>query len=402
MKVLMIVDLDNEISGEAVYVSQICKTLIEAGVRVKIIVQTSQYKNLQILNDLRDVEVFPYYFYPRWRWLMAESLIDFDLLKKIRYSIKKFKPDIIHLHNVRSIKSILLASLGVPMVQTIHDLTMVNQWFELPNYEFNQQMTFWQKIFWALNNKKISLPRVLINYWLLNHHRVKKVFINYFICPSHSTFKVAVKFGLSQAVFLPHFIFDDPVFKQNESKNLLFVGRLVQAKGLEYLIEAFKLAHEINPDLSLTIIGDGDQKNIINESINSYQLGDNVTLVGWVNPNQLEDYYRQAMAVVVTSVVAEAGPLVILEAFSHGRPVIAFDVGGCNEIIDDSVNGILVEPFDVNGLAVAINDLVRHPNRALALGLAGREKVTRHYKMENHRLALLKIYRQSIAKKARG
>jgi glycosyltransferase involved in cell wall biosynthesis len=160
---------------------------------------------------------------------------------------------------------------------------------------------------------------------------------------------------------------------------ILFVGRLVERKGVTHLVEA---VGRLVPDLRarLTVIGDGPERVSLEAQIARDGLGDRVTLRGRVAEAELRDAYRAADVLVLPSILDARGDteglgVVLLEAMSYGVPVIGSDLGGITDIVRDGATGLLVPPADPAVLAAALERLARDPALAARLGEAGRTRV---------------------------
>lgn len=146
-------------------------------------------------------------------------------------------------------------------------------------------------------------------------------------------------------------------------KTLLFVGRLIERKGLTYLIDAF---HNISfkEELHLNVVGEGPLRSVIQEKINALHLQNKVTLYGSVSEKKLRQLYRDCDVFVLPAITDSWGDtegfgVVILEAMSYAKPVIASRVGGIPDMVKDRVNGLLVSEKDSKELARAILLIIR-------------------------------------------
>lgn len=138
----------------------------------------------------------------------------------------------------------------------------------------------------------------------------------------------------------------------SQTNSLLFVGRLnMEVKGIDLLVPIMKRVCSVFPDVTLNIVGDGGDKDKFLELIQQENLEKNIVLCG--KTNQVQKYYEQSSLLLVTSRYEGFG-LVITEAMAHGIPVVAFHAYGPDEIINDSVNGYLLEQGDVDGYADCI------------------------------------------------
>jgi glycosyltransferase involved in cell wall biosynthesis len=160
---------------------------------------------------------------------------------------------------------------------------------------------------------------------------------------------------------------------------ILFVGRLVERKGVTHLVEA---VGRLAPDLRarLSVIGDGPERVSLEAQIARDGLGDRVTLRGRVSEVELRDAYAAADVFVLPSILDARGDteglgVVLLEAMSYGVPVIGSDLGGISDIVRDGETGLLVPPADPAALAAALERLTRDPALAARLGEAGRKHV---------------------------
>jgi len=144
---------------------------------------------------------------------------------------------------------------------------------------------------------------------------------------------------------------------------ILFVGRLVPIKGVQYLIEATRILVERRLDIMLVIIGDGDERNTLEKLTRDVGLDERTQFLGPVENHRLPEYYRRATLVVVPSLMLPSGetegmPVVVLESMACGTPVVASNVGGIPDIIEDGRNGFLVEPGNSAQLANAISNAI--------------------------------------------
>ncbi|WP_295697064.1 glycosyltransferase [Lapillicoccus sp.] len=156
-----------------------------------------------------------------------------------------------------------------------------------------------------------------------------------------------------------------------ETGRLLFVGRLVEKKGLTHLVEALRLLDD--PSLRLTVVGDGPLRRDLEDQATGLQ----VEFLGALGRTTLAQQYARATVMIVPSTRAASGdqdglPVALLEAMGLGCPVVASDLPGINEVVLDGETGRLTPPGDPAALAVAIREVVGSPERAARLGAAAR------------------------------
>jgi glycosyltransferase involved in cell wall biosynthesis len=156
---------------------------------------------------------------------------------------------------------------------------------------------------------------------------------------------------------------------------LLAVGRLVEKKGFDVLLDALA---RLDRPYRLRLVGDGPLRANLTAMIAARRLTDRVELVGRCTHATLPAYYAAADVVVVPSVVDSTGdrdglPNVVLESMSSQRPVVASAVAAIPSAVRDGVTGTLVPPRDPDALAAALAALIDSPSRRAGLGRAGRE-----------------------------
>ncbi|RXR26830.1 glycosyltransferase family 1 protein [Oerskovia turbata] len=160
---------------------------------------------------------------------------------------------------------------------------------------------------------------------------------------------------------------------------LLAVGRVEHVKGFDLLLEAFA-SSPLAERARLTIVGDGSELAELRRRARALGVEDRVSFPGMLGPDAVAEALAAATVVVVPS-RKEAASIVVLEAWRAGRPVVGTVLGGPRTLLTDGVDGLLVDPRDAAALARAISSLLDDPDRAAAMGAAGRREVE-HYTWE--------------------
>jgi glycosyltransferase involved in cell wall biosynthesis len=205
------------------------------------------------------------------------------------------------------------------------------------------------------------------------------------------------KTDVSPIIHLPNFIELQKFHELKNNYNLLFVGRLEKVKGVEFLIKAIPLIIKVFPQSTLTIIGDGRDKTDLLNLTKKLQLEKYIQFIGWVEHKDIHTYYKKTSIVVIPSVWPENFPTVCNEAMSIGRPVIGTNVGGIPEIIDDGVNGYIVEPENPEQIAQNVIKLFLEENLLKGLGRNARKKAE-EFSIERHLENLEKVYEEIMNK----
>ena len=190
----------------------------------------------------------------------------------------------------------------------------------------------------------------------------------------------------------------------NDTTHFVFMGRLVDWKAVDILLEAFRKASS-SANMSLTIIGDGEQREYLEElalsleltSKEQYQNG-KVSFWGWLPQKECSNYMYTFDALVLPS-VRECGGAVVLEAMAKELPVIATAWGGPLDYLDSSC-GILIDGTSpkilISGLAEAMIKLCIEPQLRIEMGLNGRKKITEMFDWKKKIETILEIYKSAI------
>jgi glycosyltransferase involved in cell wall biosynthesis len=150
---------------------------------------------------------------------------------------------------------------------------------------------------------------------------------------------------------------------------IVFAGQIVRGKGVDVLLESLA---RVTAPFECVILGDGHHRPYCEELSRQLGLTDRVRFTGYVPAAEIGAYYASATLAVFSSVWPEPFGLSGLEALRHGLPVVAFDVGGVREWLDDGVNGLLAPWMDRAAFAAQVEKLLLDPALARRLGAQGR------------------------------
>lgn len=175
----------------------------------------------------------------------------------------------------------------------------------------------------------------------------------------------------------------------------LFVGRVVADKGINELIAAFDKVNEVNPNTYLVLVGGiYDNDPVSEKSLHSIKNNPNIKSVG--SQRDVLTYYSIADVFVFPS-YREGFPNVVMEACAMEIPVIATNINGCNEIIQDSVNGVIIEPEDEKSLELAMNRLLIDSSFRMKLKSNTREMIKVNYERSFIQQEILSEYKRLLA-----
>lgn len=159
------------------------------------------------------------------------------------------------------------------------------------------------------------------------------------------------------------------------STMLVCVGRLSAQKAQLLLVEAMGRLVREGVDLRLVLAGDGEMRQAVEQRIAELALEDRVKITGWIDETQVRRYLLDSRALVLPS-FAEGLPVVIMEAFALGRPVVSTSIAGIPELLRHGENGWVVPAGNVEALVEALRQLMETPvERLTTMGLAGQQRV---------------------------
>lgn len=178
---------------------------------------------------------------------------------------------------------------------------------------------------------------------------------------------------------------------------VLCLGRVVADKGFDVALAALARVRAELPATRLVIAGDGPDRPELEARARDLGLAEAVSFRGWVVPARVPELINEATVVAVPSRWREAFGLVAVEAALMERPVVATRIGGLEEAVADGETGLLVPRDDVEALAEALLSLLRDPDRATAMGRAGRARTMREFDHDTHIDAYADIYARLAA-----
>lgn len=182
-----------------------------------------------------------------------------------------------------------------------------------------------------------------------------------------------------------------------ERGRLLYAGRISNGKGLIELVRAFSKA--LTPSSRLVLAGaapDAGYQRFVRAEVESLGMGDRVVFAGLLDEGALHREFAAAEALILPS-FQETAPMVIQEAMAAGLAVIATDVGGIPDQVEEGVTGLLCRPGDVDGLARAILAVGSDPRVTEAFGSVARHRARERYQASAVAEATLRVYQGAVA-----
>jgi glycosyltransferase involved in cell wall biosynthesis len=329
-----------------------------------------------------------------------DSIYSFEARRKISSLIDASKPDIAHIHNIyHQISSSILHALRlkkVPVVMTLHDYKLI-----CPNYSLftngnsceackggRYYNAFTNK---CLKNSYMASLLAALEMYLTKALKTYENSVDLFIAPSKFILNKAVEFGIdrSKIRYLPYAIDLEqfnPVDKPGEY--ILYFGDVSDKKGVGLLLQC---AREIG-DVPVKIVGDGPDKDKYRRYCWAQGLKNVEFLGGYRSRPDLAAVIRNALFVAVPSQWPEVCGLAIYESFACAKCVVAADIGGIPEFVEDKVTGLLFRPADQQDLLEKMRYLLRYPEQRKSLGGNACQKIAGFNDRAKHYQELIKIY----------
>lgn len=235
-----------------------------------------------------------------------------------------------------------------------------------------------------------SLIRTISRYIFRNAHAVITLSTVWFLKMSEYTSQERIRL-LYNPISIPKLNHDE-----HDGIRMLFLGRLGERKGIYDLLRVINGHPEEYRDKKIKFIlaGDGDVDNV-RKYIDDYKIADLVEAPGWVSGDKKEKLLNGSDILLLPS-YNEQMPMAILDAMSYGCPVISTKIAGIPEMVSDGVNGILIEPGDLNALHDAIMRLASDANLRERMGQKSLEIVREKFDSRKIVGQLISIYQKVV------
>ena len=327
--------------------------------------------------------------------------------RALRKHITAFKPDIIHLHNIRNYTiSLLHAVKGYPVVQTVHDFYPVCP--SMTNIHLDQQPCPTGLRLNCLFQHKGRYPFLGYLGVLIAFSRMRKLLkqtVQHFLTPSPFLASYLEKNDFVPTTVILPFI-EQPDSLPNTTPNthqFLYIGRIEKNKGVDILINEFAEACKKNSFLILKLAGEGNLKTRLTQKIKLLKLENNIYFLGKINePELLQKQVDESTALIFPSIGMESFGLVITEAMSRARAVIGSNRGTTAWLIDHQKTGLLFDPLQKGNLAESILTLANHSTLSAQYGKNGFEKLTSFPDKKTLVEKITQIYKETLLTRLPG
>lgn len=358
-------------------------------------VSTVKFKNHRGFRGLLQFAAYPWNVFASRRLLKA---------------VKKFQPDIVHIHNLHYALGPLvirfLHKRGIPVVMTLHNYRLLcpsailyhngevykkslNQRFpwnavKLGLYSNSKLKTFWLAMTYYIHKQLNTWIKV--DQYLVLSDFAKTMFVS-------SGLKLPANKFTIKPNFVSDLISDPHTFEQNlpRENHFLFVGRLTEEKGIALLLKVFKQS-----PYHLKIAGDGPLREHV---VRAAQTNSNITYLGALNKKAVTLEMQKCSALLFPSLWFEGMPMTLIEAFSTSTPLIASKLGAMESMITHEKNGLLFPPGDSQALEQMIKRWMKLDDSTRQnFGQNSRKTYENQYTPEQNLKQLLGVYKNLHSK----
>ncbi len=387
MKILQLFNYYQHTSGEDVYFDSLVRLLRSKGhdvyaytknskgiienVKGKLRVAVGMFQNIKVENELEDI-------------------------------IKKFKPDIAHFHNIypliTPVAYLLCRKYRIPIVQTIHNYRFlcpratllrkgkicelcINNRFKYSSIIHNcYHSSFTASLLYSLSDFYYQQKKAFDSI-------TKYIFLTNF---THDYYLKYLNIPKEKTSIIPYFT--DDFHTEEEKKTtgdyILYVGRLVEEKGIIPLLDLFvKL-----PQAQLVVIGAGPLENMVNK----YAKHKNILIKGKMERFQTIEYIRNARFTIFSSLWYDALPLTLIESYSQSTPVIVPKFGVFPDLVDDGKSGIFFQYNNYEDLKEKIINIYNNSQPIKTMSVYSRKEYEKKYTSEHHYISIMKLYRSLV------
>ena len=391
MKVLFILDefLPENSGGAANVAFALAKGLMVAGNELLVVTATHDPEKVGKLK-IDNVQIEIIFSKPFGRFRNWKNLKNRGILRQASSFLKDFNPDVVHIHTLHHRFSYGIISLAKKfskaVVLTLHDSQTIYNGKLYPKRKIcGVSPAANYKITWLDRLKRDGLAFNPFQGFFIKKalKKIDKIFA------VSNALKGAIEANGISSVEVIHNgieVKEWEIFETPE-RNVLFAGRVDDAKGVKVLVKAFSIAGSEIPDATLTIIGDDDFKA---------GQGENIKILPWQGREEMKKLFAKAMVVALPSLYLDPFPTVNLEAMAAGKPVIGTCFGGTKEAVSNNETGYIINPYNEKELADKIVDLLKNPEKATAFGKAGRTRIKEFFSLEKQVQETLAWYKKFI------
>lgn len=322
--------------------------------------------------------------------------------QKVRRAIRKYGPDIIHIHNLHyaigPIAVRIAKRRGIPVVMTLHNYRLICPSATLFNNGKLFTDSFHVNFPWKAVRLGVHSGSSIKTFWLALTNWLHKKTGTWFMVDCYITLtdfarqlfvQSTLALPAEKITVKPNFVPPPNQIPVVRGSHFLFIGRLTPEKGIDVLLEAFS-----DTDQQLRIAGNGPLQSKVVAACHKHT---NITYLGALDKSSIEGLLATCSALIFPSIWYEGMPMTLLEAFAAGTPAIASDLGAMHAMIHDGGNGYLFPAGNTAALRqrveqwAELDETEKHQ-------LCKRARLTyeQHYTAAANRELLLEVYRSAL------
>lgn len=317
-------------------------------------------------------------------------------------ALEEFKPDIVHINNFqRQLSASIIDAVkekNIPLIMTAHDLNPIcPASIMLYNGEVCEDCI--TKGYTSCIKKKCiknSMLKSVLGYIEKKYYDLHKIFckVDCIISPSEFNKNQLLKGKLkcNDITVIHNFVNETEKTDYTLGDCAFYFGRLSREKGILNLVEAINNI----PGARLIIAGDGPERENIQAYIKEHKLENRITLLGYLNQNDIRENIRKCRFVTVPSIWYENCPYSILETMEIGKPIIGSKIGGIPELIQDGINGFTYEHNDVTKLTNILMKLFGNDETVKQFSKNSKQIFIQNYSAEAYYNKLMTVYNKYI------
>lgn len=317
-------------------------------------------------------------------------------------ALEEFKPDIVHINNFqRQLSASIIDAVkekNIPLIMTAHDLNSIcPASIMLYNGEVCEDCI--TKGYTSCIKKKCiknSMLKSVLGYIEKKYYDLHKIFckVDCIISPSEFNKNQLLKGKLkcNDITVIHNFVNETKKTDYTLGDCAFYFGRLSREKGILNLVEAINNI----PGARLIIAGDGPERENIQAYIKEHKLENRITLLGYLNQNDIRENIRKCRFVTVPSIWYENCPYSILETMEIGKPIIGSKIGGIPELIQDGINGFTYEHNDVTKLTNILMKLFGNDETVKQFSKNSKQIFIQNYSAEAYYNKLMTVYNKYI------
>ncbi len=317
--------------------------------------------------------------------------------------IRREKPDVAHFHNtfpqITPAAWSACRDQGVPVVQTLHNFRYICPGALLQRDSEPCERCVEGSLINALRYRcyRDSLSASAAQTWTILRNRINGSFrnkVNRYLALTEFAAGRMVAGGLpgDRITVKPNFLPSPPQPGAGEGGYVVYTGRLSVEKGVRTLLEAWR---RIEHPPRLLLMGDGPLRAELENYVTSHQV--NAEFLGYCDADTVIATVRGASLQVIPSEWYEGFPMVVLEAYACGTPVLAASIGSLDEVVEENVTGFKFQAGNVHHLSDKIRQILSDSTGLKAMRQTVRETFDNHYTAEQNLAAITDVYRTVIA-----